>query len=137
MVWWFLWKGFASDESGGISNTLTLPLSSSTLSPISAHTKHNKRAGEKTPKTLLKMMERHRENERYIYISVDVLYDLDVHCIYNVFLFFTQWCIIWLEECGTIHWMNPWRKCVNVFQVIQMSWRKQRYKLEYSPWIRF
>nr|XP_022330754.1 uncharacterized protein LOC111129007 isoform X1 [Crassostrea virginica]XP_022330755.1 uncharacterized protein LOC111129007 isoform X1 [Crassostrea virginica]XP_022330756.1 uncharacterized protein LOC111129007 isoform X1 [Crassostrea virginica]XP_022330757.1 uncharacterized protein LOC111129007 isoform X1 [Crassostrea virginica]XP_022330758.1 uncharacterized protein LOC111129007 isoform X1 [Crassostrea virginica] len=56
--------GFASDESGGISNTLTLPLSSSTLSPISAHTKHNKRAGEKTPKTLLKMMERHRENER-------------------------------------------------------------------------
>lgn len=60
----FHFKGFVSNESGGLPNTVTIPMSSSMLSPVSAHLKPHKRTGEKTPKTLLKMMERHRENER-------------------------------------------------------------------------
>lgn len=60
----FHFKGFVSNESGGLPNTVTIPMSSSMLSPVSAQSKPHKRAGEKTPKTLLKMMERHRENER-------------------------------------------------------------------------
>lgn len=57
-------KGFVSNETGRLPNTVTIPMSSSMLSPVSAQSKPHKRAGEKTPKTLLKMMERHRENER-------------------------------------------------------------------------
>lgn len=56
--------GFVSNETGRLPNTVTIPMSSSMLSPVSAQSKPHKRAGEKTPKTLLKMMERHRENER-------------------------------------------------------------------------
>jgi hypothetical protein len=53
-----------SDENHGISCNTTLPMSSAVKSPAILQTKTTKRAGEKTPQTLMKMMERHRENER-------------------------------------------------------------------------
>ncbi|XP_061163782.1 uncharacterized protein LOC133172941 isoform X1 [Saccostrea echinata] len=57
-------KKCVGEENCEISNSKSVPIPSAMLSPVTTQTKTNKRTGEKTPKTLLKMMERHRENER-------------------------------------------------------------------------